>query len=190
MSSLAGITHTLDWYSVINDQGTDFLLHLQRQGSSSAVAHCTSFLARPFPCWDSFCLKSSRRVQITGRLLSECLIRDAINYTDTIGKNGDPLDKSCASIPRASQRSLVEIYLTLELHSILSFDRDIKITQSLGFEYFMGHEYFSLRFFSRLTNHGLVRLLSYKLNILFNNIFHFIFMVNFLQVRRKKSEIK
>ena len=47
----------------------------------------------PFPCWDSV-WKAARRVQITGRLLKECLIRDAINYTDTIEKNGDPaLDK-------------------------------------------------------------------------------------------------
>ena len=157
------------------------------RGRPAVVRWPTALVSSPehfqFPCWDSFCLKSSRRVQITGRLLSECLIRDAINYTDTMGKNGDPLDKSCASIPRASSRSLVEIYLTLELVPILSFDRDIKITQSLGFEYFMGHEYFSLRF-SRLTNHGLVRLLSYK------QYFYFMFLVNFLQGRRKKSEIK
>ena len=70
--------------------------------------------------------------------------------------------------PKRQPWSLIEIYLTLDPDPILSSDKDIKITQSLGFEYFMGHEYFILRF-SRLTI--LVRLILLKPS--FANIFHF-----------------
>ena len=85
-------------------------------------------------------------------------------------------------IPRVSPCDR-KILLTLELDPILSFlIGTLKSRRPLDWNILWGHEYFSLRF-SRLTIQAQV------LAFFDNNIFLFFHAKNFLQVRRKKSEI-
>ena len=84
--------------------------------------------------------------------------RVAINYTDTIEKNGDPaLDKRVLHPKSQFYRIEKYIYLTLEPNPILSFlIGTLKSRRPLDLNILWEHEYFSLRF-SGLTIQAQVR---------------------------------
>ena len=125
----------------------------------SAVAHCTSFFfANVGILFEKLAEESSNNRSIIERMFDK-----GCNQLYWYNRKEWRSSWQELCIPRVGSWSLIAIYLTLEPNPILSsFSyEDIKITQFPGFEYFMAHEYFSLRF-SRLTNHGLFRSILYK----------------------------